>query len=72
MKKAVPKSQQDFLREAMTTLGLTREQFADRIGVGKRGLDNWLLPSESKEFRAMPEMARKFIREILEHHKQSA
>jgi DNA-binding transcriptional regulator YiaG len=72
VKKVAPKSQQEFLREAMATLGLTREQFADRIGTKKRGLDNWLLPSESKEFRPMPEMAWKFIREILENHKQDA
>jgi hypothetical protein len=67
--KVVPKSQQDFLRETMATLGLTREQFAERIGAKKRGLDNWLLPSESKEFRAMPDMAWKFIREILANQK---
>lgn len=27
-----------------------------------------MLPSDSKEFRVMPEMAWKFIREILQHH----
>ncbi|WP_459622907.1 transcriptional regulator [Burkholderia sp. 3C] len=72
MKKGVPQSQQDFLRQAMTTLDMTREQFADRIGAKKRALDNWLLASDSSEFRTMPEMVWKFVREILEHRSKSA
>lgn len=70
-KKIAPQqTQQKFLRHAMAVLGMTREEFAERIGAKKRGLDNWLLPTESKEFRGMPEMAWKFIREILENRKQ--
>jgi aspartate carbamoyltransferase catalytic subunit len=49
----------------MAALGMTRDQFSDRIGTSRRRLDNWLLPSDSKGFREMDEMARKFIREIL-------
>lgn len=60
-----PSPQQDFLRFAMTALDMTRDQFADRIGTSRRRLDNWLLPSDSKGFREMDEMAWKFIREIL-------
>lgn len=60
-------TQQDFLREAMATLGLTREQFADRLGTSKRRLDNWLLPSDSKEFRSMDDMVWNFVREILKN-----
>lgn len=60
--------QQDFLREAMTTLGLTREQFAARLGTSKRRVDNWLLPSESKEFRSMDDMVWNFVREILKNN----
>ena len=72
MKKSAPQTQQEFLRDAMATLDLTREQFAERIGAKKRALDNWLLPSDSKEFRAMPDMAWKFIREILSKQEQKA
>jgi len=72
VRKSTPITQQKFLRQAMETLGMTREQFAERIGAKKRGLDNWLLPSDSKEFRAMPEMAWKFIREILQHNQERA
>lgn len=65
--KGVPQTQQDFLRTAMSQLEMTREQFADRIGTKKRTLDNWLLASESSEYRSMPDMAWKFIREILQN-----
>ena len=58
-------SQQEFLRDAMRQLGMTRPQFADRIGTKPRTLDNWLLPSESNECRTMPDMVWKFVREIL-------
>lgn len=70
LKKADQQSQQEFLRDAMARLSLTREEFADRIGAKKRALDNWLLPSESAEFRTMPDMAWKFIREILQHQRE--
>lgn len=72
MKRTVPLSQQEFLRDAMTVLGLTRDQFAERIGAKKRALDNWLLPSDSQEFRTMPDMAWKFVGEIINNHKQKA
>lgn len=62
-RKPIP--QQDFLREAMTALNMTRDQFADRISTSRRRLDNWLLPADSKGFREMDEMAWAFIREIL-------
>lgn len=65
-------TQQEFLRDAMQRLGMGREQFADRIGTTKRTLDKWLLPDTSNDARAMPDMAWKFIREILESIKDNA
>jgi aspartate carbamoyltransferase catalytic subunit len=58
-------SQQDFLRDAMLRLNMTRQTFADRIGARKRALDNWLLPSDSKGFRPMPDTVWMLVREIL-------
>lgn len=72
MKKGMPKTQQEFLRHAMSELGMTREQFAERIGAKKRALDNWLLSPDSSEYRSMPDMAWKFVREILENGSESA
>jgi len=57
--------QQAFLRDAMRRLDLTRDGLAERIGARRRAIDAWLLPDESSERRAMPEMARRFIGEIL-------
>ncbi|MQR01058.1 aspartate carbamoyltransferase [Glaciimonas soli] len=57
--------QQVFLRDAMRRLNLTREAFSNRIGVGRRALDTWLLPEESSEFRNMPEIVERFVSEIL-------
>jgi aspartate carbamoyltransferase catalytic subunit len=67
-----PLPQQEFLREAMASLDMTRDELAERIGTSRRRLDNWLLPTESKGFREMDEMAWKFIREILSNLKGKA
>lgn len=64
-------NQQEFLREAMQRLGMTRDQFADRIAVPRKTLDNWLLPP-SESARGMSDMARKFIQEILERDANNA
>lgn len=58
-------TQQEFLREAMSRLGMTRDEFATRIAVKRKTLDNWLLPP-SGSARGMPDMAWKFIQEILD------
>jgi aspartate carbamoyltransferase catalytic subunit len=57
--------QQEILRDAMRRLNLTRNALAERLGVRRRALDTWLLPAESSESRAMPEMVEKFLAEIL-------
>lgn len=64
-KKIVP--QQEFLRDAMAQLGMTRQEFADRIHASKRRLDSWLLPSKSKQFRELEPTIWQFIREILDN-----
>ena len=51
----------------MRRLNMTRDTFVDRIGSRRRALDTWLLPDESSEFRAMPEVVRRFVQEILEN-----
>lgn len=65
-------AQQVLLRDAMRRLNLTREGLAERIGSRKRALDSWLLPDESAEFRAMPEVVRRFVTEILSRHGNTA
>jgi len=60
-------AQQVFLRDAMRRLNLTRDVFSQRIGVKRRALDTWLLPENSQEFRAMPEVVSRFVTEIVEN-----
>lgn len=62
--------QQDLLRKAMSEIGMTRTQFAARLSVPPRTLDKWLLPSESTDFRGMPEMGKAYVREILHWHRK--
>jgi hypothetical protein len=65
---AEKQSQQDFLREAMQTLDLTRDGFSARFTVPRRTLDKWLLPDDSKDHRPLPDMAKAYIREVLALH----
>ncbi|MFT4190387.1 MAG: aspartate carbamoyltransferase, partial [Comamonas sp.] len=64
-------AQQTFLRDAMRRLNMTREAFATRIGVSRRALDTWLLPDDSQESRAMPEIVERFVTEILQRQEES-
>ncbi len=62
--------QQAFLRDAMRRLNLTRESFAERVGVSRRALDTWLLPENSQESRRMPDIVPRFVSEILRNAPQ--
>jgi aspartate carbamoyltransferase catalytic subunit len=54
-------TQQAALRDAMRILGLTRNDFAQRLGVTRRALDTWLLPANSREHRNMPGVVAKLV-----------
>jgi DNA-binding transcriptional regulator YiaG len=71
-KRTIPIEQQDLLRHAMDELGLTRMQFAARLNVAARTLDRWLLPAESPDARAMSEMGKAYVREILKWHRKTS
>ncbi|CAG9255241.1 hypothetical protein PUN4_230138 [Paraburkholderia unamae] len=58
-------SQQEFLREAMERLGLSRKEFAARLSVSLPTLHNWLQPSDSQNFRKLPPIARSYVTDIL-------
>ena len=66
-KKITNPTQQEFLLDAMTRLGMDRKAFCERISVPKRTLEKWLASDESVDKRAMPEMAWSYIKEILEN-----
>ena len=60
--------QQEFLRQAMEALGMTRDAFAKRFTVPRRTLDKWLLPDTSNDYRPLPDMARAYINEVLQEN----
>ncbi len=57
--------QQEFLREAMQSLGLTRAAFATRISVSEKTLNKWMAPVDTSDYRNMPEVVWAYVREIL-------
>lgn len=61
-----PQAQELFLKDAMLRLGMTKEEFANRISVTRKCLSKWMAGHGSSEFRTMPMMAWKFIGEIME------
>lgn len=65
-------TQQEFLRDAMAELGMTRDAFALRLACPRRTLDKWLLPIASKDHRPMDETMWQFVREVLEHERLKA
>ncbi|MEX3859406.1 putative transcriptional regulator [Paraburkholderia youngii] len=62
---ATIQSQQEFLRDAMQSLGLTRSGFAKRISVPEKTLDKWLAPVNTSDYRNMPDVVWAYVREIL-------
>ena len=62
-------TQQEFLREAMRELDMTRDVFSCRLGCSRRALDKWLLPDESNDNRRLDETIWVLVREVLAHEK---
>ena len=60
-------TQQEVLRRAAMTLGLSQKDFAKRMGAPWRTFEKWLSQSDSQSFREMPAIAWKLVSEILEH-----
>lgn len=58
-------TQTEFLLEAINTLGYSRAQLAQRLGVSVRTISKWLSPQDAQDYRAMGEMAWKYLAEIL-------
>lgn len=66
IKQRPPKAQQEFLRDAMSRLDMTRDAFALRLGATRRRLDNWLLPIDSTGFRELDPVVWNYVREIVD------
>lgn len=66
-----PIPQQDFLRDAMQRLSMTRKQLAARLSTSERRLNNWLLPTTSAGYRELDPTIWQFIREIVAAHEET-
>lgn len=65
-------TQQEFLRQSATSLGLSQTGLAKRMCAPWNTFKKWQLPNESENFREMPEIAWQLVREILAHEKLKA
>lgn len=61
------RTQQEFLREAAKTLGLSQKALAKRMDAPWATFENWLSPDGSRDARPMPAIAWQLVREILKH-----
>ncbi|PNE59799.1 hypothetical protein A8H39_01235 [Paraburkholderia fungorum] len=59
-------TQQDFLKDAKAQLGLTWDELAVASGINPRALKTYRMPDESKDYRALPDLARAAIVRLLE------
>lgn len=58
-------TQQEFLQAAKATLGVDWDTLALKSGIKPRALKNYRLPASSKGCRAMPELARAAVEDLL-------
>ena len=70
--KQLPLTQQEFLRNTMASLDMTREAFAARIAASPRRLANWLLPTGSQGFRELDAVIWRLLREIVAAERKKA
>jgi len=59
-------TQQDFLKDAKAQLGVTWDELAVASGINPRALKTYRMPDESKDYRALPDLARAAIVRLLE------
>lgn len=63
-------TQQEYLRAAKAALGLEWDAFAVMAGIKPRAFKTYRMPATSKDFRALPALARNAIDRLLADHKK--
>lgn len=63
-------SQQEFLREAKATTGLTWDALAVQAGIEPRALKNYRMPDGSQNHRGMPKLARRALEQLLSEYEK--
>lgn len=62
--------QKTFVTIAKRLLGVGGYELAQELGVSRRTFDKWMTNPASKDFRAMPLMAARFIARLLQERKR--
>lgn len=61
-------TQLQFLQEAKAMLSMTWDELAEQSGIAPRALKNYRMPAESSNHRAMPSLAWRSVRQLLDEH----
>ena len=61
-------AQQAFLQAAKDALGLPWDEIAVKAGIVPRTFKNYRLPDDSKNHRAMPNLARDAVQRLVDEH----
>lgn len=59
-------TQQEYLRDVVRRLGMTRAQFAERISTPIKTVDKWMLPADSTSAAVMANNLWRFVSEVVE------
>jgi hypothetical protein len=65
-------TQQEFLKSAKDTLGVTWDELAESAGINPRALKTYRMPDTSKDYRPLPALARAAVDRVVSVHKAKA
>jgi hypothetical protein len=63
-------TQQEFLRAAKEQLGVTWDELATASGINPRAMKTYRMPETSKDYRALPDLARAAVERLLEDRRR--
>ena len=64
-------TQQDYLKAAKRTLGLTWDEFAAQAGIHPRAFKTYRMPDDSLDHRPLPALARRSIEQLLAQRRKA-
>ena len=64
-------TQQDYLKAAKRTLGLTWDEFAAQAGIHPRAFKTYRMPDDSRDHRPLPALARRSIEQLLAQRRKA-
>ena len=64
-------TQQDYLKAAKRSLGLTWDEFAAHAGIHPRAFKTYRMPDDSLDHRPLPALARRSIEQLLAQRRKA-